>query len=214
MKKRALSRPQDENDYTSDNINRNKLVQWAITFPQYKRCAATTSEGRDTYAEILTKKTFKNFFPPNHYVCCCEEEHEDEGLHLHMGIKLKHKINKTAMLNYMEVKFPNDYKRIKLKIVTRWPGWIDYCKKEDPTVFEEGSLSNNLREKKNEIEKEIDKKLVSYFINDNPKVEPWQNRANHVWDNKKIFEEKLREREIQEAFDEWSMTDTTSPFKF
>lgn len=213
MKKRALS----QNEFTSEKINRNKLIQWAVTFPQYKRCAATTSEGRDTYAEILTKKTFANFFPPNHYVCCCEETHEDGGLHLHMGIKLKKGLSKTGLMNYMKVKFPNDHERIKYKVITRWPGWIDYCKKEDPSVHIDGSLSNNLREKKMEIDKEIDMKLANHFHNKFlAEKEREKNQRDHE-ENLKIFNKMMREREIQEAFDEWSM-DTcrsgNSPFKF
>ena len=197
--------------FTSKKINRNKLLQWAITFPQYQRCAATKSEGRQTNAEILDKTTFHTNFPPNNYVCCCEEEHEDGGWHLHMGIKLKNTITKVKLMEWGKENFPNDYHRIQYKVVTHWPGWIDYCNKEDPRCYSLGSLERKKKMTKQQIENEaglaINKDIYNSILKD-------RHEKEHE-EFKTITDDWLRERDIQKAFDDWSMDpDAIGPFKF
>jgi len=105
---------------------RNPVKQWEITFPQV--------------ADATTKETFHESFPPSDYSICCCEKHEDGGFHLHMGIVFKKGISKANLLDWVIAKFPCDYKRIHLSGIRAMAKWQDYCKKEDPEVFERGSI--------------------------------------------------------------------------
>lgn len=105
---------------------KNPVRQWEITFPQV--------------GDATTRETFHESFPPSEYSICCCEKHADGGLHLHLGIVFKKGISKANLLDWIVCKFPGDYKRIHLSGIRAMSKWQDYCKKEDPEVFERGSL--------------------------------------------------------------------------
>ncbi|AXQ65563.1 MAG: replication-associated protein [Cressdnaviricota sp.] len=106
--------------------NRNKVIQWEITFPQ---------------SGETPKDTFHSCFPPATYSICAKEAHADGNPHLHLGIKLKKGISKSNLLKFVEKRFPNDYKRIHVSPIKSWDQWIDYCHKEDADPVITGSLS-------------------------------------------------------------------------
>lgn len=99
--------------------NRMAVTQWSITFPQ------TT----------VDRKTFLESFPPAKAWVCAQEEHEDGGKHLHLGLVLTKGITKVRLLKWIAIKWPNDYKRIKVEGVKVWQNWVDYCMKEDPEAL-------------------------------------------------------------------------------
>ncbi len=105
--------------------NTNKARNWAITFPQ------TTCE----------RKEFVNSFPPYEEVICAKEAHEDGGYHLHMGIKLKKGITKRKMLDWIEAKHPDDFKRIDVQGTRSITQWTDYICKEDPGAYKDVNAS-------------------------------------------------------------------------
>ncbi len=96
--------------------NRNKIYNFAITFPQ---------------SGEVTRQRFLESFPPSVAWICAMELHEDGNPHLHLGIVLKNKINKLAMLKWIKVKWPNDYKRIDVQATRSIWNWGDYLRKED-----------------------------------------------------------------------------------
>lgn len=97
--------------------NGNPIKQWALTFPQ---------------SGDVTKQEFIEKFPPREYAACTQELHKDGNPHLHATIILKRAITKPKMKNWIEARFPNDWKRIWFE-GTKWPEkWGDYCFKEDP----------------------------------------------------------------------------------
>lgn len=101
-------------------MNRNPIKQWAITFPQ---------------SGDVARKEFADSFPPAVEVVCAQEKHADGGNHLHLGIKLKKGISKSKLLNWIEVKWPNDYLRINIQPTRDTTNWGDYCMKEDPDCY-------------------------------------------------------------------------------
>lgn len=121
----------------SKNNNRNKIVQWSITFP-------TVERSPDSLMVSCGKREFAHMLPPYDYCIVCVEQHGDhitpEGgmasWHFHCGIKLKKGLTFVKMLNYIKEKFEHDYQRIKIEPVKNMQNWIDYCKKEDPYPFE------------------------------------------------------------------------------
>ena len=105
---------------------KNAVKQWEITFPKS--------------GDIAVRDSFHEFFPPSDYSICCQELHSDGTLHLHLGLILKKGITKSKLLEWIMEKFPNDYKRIHISGIRSMTHWQDYCRKEDPNVFERGSL--------------------------------------------------------------------------
>ncbi len=105
--------------------NRNRIRNWAITFPQ------TDCERKD----------FVESFPPYEKVICCREEHNDGGFHLHLGISLKKSLSKVRMLKWIKARWPNDYKRIDVQATYNIGTWADYISKEDPDVYKDESES-------------------------------------------------------------------------
>ncbi len=105
-------------------------MTWSITFPQ---------------SGSVSKEDFLKSFPPRIYAGICVEEHEDGKPHLHLGIKLIKGITKHKLLEWIENKFPDDYKRINIQATRSLVNWIDYIKKEDPDFIEVGTL---VRQKK------------------------------------------------------------------
>lgn len=106
--------------------NRNPIKQWEVTFPQIGQ---------------ISKQEFADAFPPSDYTIVALEEHEDGGHHLHMGLKLKKGLTHSKMIKWLESKFPEDWKRIHVSPIKKMDLWIDYCKKEDPSVLIIGTLT-------------------------------------------------------------------------
>ncbi len=99
--------------------NRNKVLNWSITFPQTE----------------VTRKDFLESLPPLKKAICCRETHEDGGFHLHAGITLKKGLTKVQLLYYIKKKYPNDYKRIDVQGTRNNGNWEEYLLKEDPEVL-------------------------------------------------------------------------------
>lgn len=100
--------------------NRNKIKQYCITFPQW--------EGE--------RKDFIDSLPPVEVCKCVREEHEDGGHHLHAYVKFKNGITKVKLKSWLEIKYPDDWKRIHFDPVRNLDGLLDYCSKEDPDAYE------------------------------------------------------------------------------
>ena len=117
--------------------NRNKIVQWSLTFPTVERSPEQQLVECDT-------NEFARYFPPYEYIIVSKEAHGDVvndmgdpvSWHFHVGIKLKKGLTFIKMLNWVQERFEHDYKRIKIEPVKNMQNWIDYCKKEDPNPFE------------------------------------------------------------------------------
>jgi len=99
--------------------NRNPIKQWFITFPQ-----------TDT-----TRQAFLESFPPYELGMVAQESHQDGGLHLHMLIVLKKALTKSKLLQYIQRKWPDDYKRINVQITKSKSDVADYLHKEDSEVL-------------------------------------------------------------------------------
>lgn len=102
-----MSKPKDS--------NRNKCVQWEITFP---------------HSGDICDSKFHEYFPPSVYSICAKEHHANGEPHLHLGLKLKKGISEKHIREYIIKKFPDDYKRINYSRIQNWSAWDDYCAKE------------------------------------------------------------------------------------
>ena len=102
-----MSKPKDS--------NRNKCVQWEITFP---------------HSGDICDSKFHEYFPPSVYSICAKEHHANGEPHLHLGLKLKKGISEKHIREYIMKKFPDDYKRINYSRIQNWTAWDDYCAKE------------------------------------------------------------------------------------
>ncbi len=100
--------------------NRNRIKNWAITFPQTD----------------VEREAFVDTFPPHEEAICCREEHDDGGYHLHLGIRLTKGLTKTRLLKWVKAKWPDDYKRIDIQATRSINQWTDYICKEDPDVYQ------------------------------------------------------------------------------
>lgn len=100
--------------------NRNPIRQWSITFPQ---CGE------------VSKEDFIQSFPPAVAYTCAREPHADGGWHLHLGIKLKKGLNKSALLKWIATRWPDDYMRIDVQATRNIKDWNDYLQKEDPNCL-------------------------------------------------------------------------------
>lgn len=125
---------------------KNPVRQWEITFPQVGSAA--------------TRETFHEAFPPSNYSICCRERHADGGEHLHMGIVFKKGISKANLLDWIVCKFPEHHKRIHISGIRVMRQWQDYCKKEDPEVFEQGSLEKKKKWSEDELMQDIQKEIM------------------------------------------------------
>jgi len=112
--------------------NRNPIKQWEVTFPQSGQ---------------MSKEEFIRKFPPTDYVISCTEEHKDGGLHLHSGFKFKKGITHSKLIKWLTANFPEDWKRIHVSPIKNWECWQNYCKKEDPNFYENGSLQPTQEQK-------------------------------------------------------------------
>lgn len=113
--------------------NRHKIQQWCMTFPQ---CGD------------VTKQVFADSLPPIKVGYFATEEHEDGGLHIHTSFKLKNAIYKKAMLKWLTVKWPNDWKRIQFEATKYLGAWEDYVGKEDPSPLVIGTKEKKTVEDK------------------------------------------------------------------
>lgn len=108
--------------------NRNPVKQWEITYPQ---------SGDEKKEDFVTK------FPPYQYAIAAQETHEDGGNHIHLGLKLKKGLSHSKLVRWLEAKFPDDWKRIHISAIRSWDNFIDYCKKEDPAPYIDGTLGDD-----------------------------------------------------------------------
>lgn len=113
---------------TYKNVNnRNPIKQWFLTFPKVGNCADRLS--------------FPESLPPLYAYICCMEKHQDDTDHLHLTMKLKKALPFKKLLDWIKVKYPNDWKRIEFAPVRNLQNCIDYCKKEDPHHLENGDFT-------------------------------------------------------------------------
>jgi hypothetical protein len=120
--------------------NRNKVKQFFITFPQSGK---------------VEKKEFLDNLPPLDYGFIVCEKHKDGNPHLHASVVLKHKINTKAFIDWVEVKYPNDWKRIQIEPTRSIQNVDTYLSKEDPCPLVVGCLEKNSKLKLTKIEDEI-----------------------------------------------------------
>lgn len=97
--------------------NRNKVKNWAITFPQ---------------SGDVSRQGFVDSMPLADAYVCVMETHIEGGVHLHLGITLKHGLSKSNLLKWVKNKWENDYKRIDIQAVRSIRQWTEYIMKEDP----------------------------------------------------------------------------------
>jgi len=116
--------------------NRHKIEQWSITFPQCDK------------NKRWEKKDFIEMFPPLKQYCCVEELHDDGNRHIHLGLKLKKGLNKTALKKWIDSKFPDDCFRIHYQPCRNFGNWEDYLCKEDPNPIIWSDGSDNFKGKK------------------------------------------------------------------
>lgn len=79
----------------------------------------------------IEKSDFFKTLPPSLEYMLARETHKDGGYHIHALIKLKKPINKTAMLERMKIKWPDDFKRIDIHSLRSRQHLIAYLMKED-----------------------------------------------------------------------------------
>lgn len=154
--------------------NRNKVIQWEITYPQ---------------SGETPKETFHSCFPPCSYSICAKEAHADGNPHLHLGIKLKKGISKANLLKFVEKNFPDSFKRIHISPIKSWEQWIDYCHKEDPDPAISGSLSQKLS-KVEKVKRAFDKHPDFWVQIGCPTPEEWlQQKAEEDAKRERIAHE-------------------------
>lgn len=125
-------------------INRNKIKQWSITFPQ---------------SGVVSREDFAKSFPPMERCLCSQEEHEDGNPHLHLGLILKKPLSKSNLLKWISKKWPNDYKRIDVQGTRSIECWNDYISKEDVDKYEycDESFHSKRKEKIDKIIEDLTK---------------------------------------------------------
>lgn len=126
--------------------NRNPIQQFEVTFPKYKDANGKSLYGLEGEGVIDQKSFATLVLPPFVYQCCCQEDHKDDTKHLHCGVKLLKPLSKKKLLDFIKARLPEDYKRIHVSAIQSWDRWRDYCKKEDPNFYEEGTLEKKKKE--------------------------------------------------------------------
>lgn len=101
-------------------MNRHPVKKWSITYPQ---------------SGDMERSVFANSFPPCVGCICVQEEHKDGGYHLHLGIELKKGLPKRKLLEWIKIKYPEDYKRIDVQSTRSAKDWEEYLMKEDAEPF-------------------------------------------------------------------------------
>lgn len=115
--------------------NRNRIKNWAITFPQTE----------------CERETFVDTMPPYDECICAREEHKEGGFHLHLGITLKKGITKRKLLDWIKLRWPKDYKRIDVQPTRSIKLWSDYIQKEDPVAYKVNKKQQIYEEKAAEL---------------------------------------------------------------
>lgn len=166
---------------TEKGYNGNPLKQWFITFPQ---------------SGSIEKHLLHTYFPPSTFVLTAKEDHEDGSPHLHMVIILTRGISKPTMKRWVEVKFPNDYKRIYHKPVESLQSVIDYCKKEDPSPYTQGDYGKRQRRKPDFLESGTSVPHTELSLDDRYRHTLYQEYCDEI--NFKI--ETLRQKYLARGF--------------
>ncbi len=115
----------DSTEIISSKTNRNPVKNFFITIPKSLK---------------LTKTDLQSRLPPYDYVLICQELHKDGEPHLHALVSLKKKLSKSKMLHYLQKKLPEFSRRLDVGVVKSLRNSIDYVKKEDPDVLEDGAV--------------------------------------------------------------------------
>ncbi len=148
----------------------HRIKNYAITFPQ------TDCERED----------FVKSFPPYEEVICAREEHKDGGYHLHLGIKLIKSLSKRQMLNWIEARWPDDFKRIDVQGTRSIRQWTDYICKEDGKAVRE--VNATVREARDAKYMEKVKELSKRAMNAIP-IRPEDSR---LWGA--VYDKEMREQ--------------------
>lgn len=110
--------------YVGSNQNRHAKKQWFITYPKWN----------STHSNIIA--AYSNY----DYYLVCKENHKDNTEHFHLLIKFTTAVRKAALIEMVQTKYPNDWKRVHIQPVRNLKAAIAYCKKEDPDYEENGTI--------------------------------------------------------------------------
>lgn len=170
-------------------MNRNKIKQWFITFPQ---CGA------------WEKKEFFEILPPCDEAFIVKETHENGGYHLHSSIKLIKGLSKAQFIKWFTAKLPNDYKRIDLKATMNLIKAETYLKKEDPEPFEFKGVINKyiFSEKEKDARRRLEQEWIKLTIKEKREEIAFRNQLlegiNKDWE---IRRDKARIEILQEEIE-------------
>jgi len=167
--------------------NRNKCVQWEITFP---------------HSGDICDSKFHEYFPPSVYSICAKEQHANEEPHLHLGLKLKKPISKTNLLNYIEKKFPEDFKRINISQIQNWQNWDDYCAKE-VVPFIRGSRTKT-KTPVEKVAKLLEKHPELWAALGNVSAQEVLEEAEEMAERRRVLDKEMAER--RRKYDERALT--------
>lgn len=167
--------------------NRNKTLQWFVTFP---RCTNLSSCNREELG------TFAHKFPPYEWVYVVCEKHDEPGdpdSHYHMSIKFIKGITHSKLLDWIKLQWPDDWKRIHIAPTRSLIKTVQYMKKESLLHYEDGSLN-----------KAKSTSTITYSERQFRVFNIFNNRGKAFWLNLHIPEE-FRERFL-EQFNDWQAT--------
>lgn len=125
-----------------NNQNRHKLSQFFITFPRWK-----------TYEDLTALHTE---LPPSKWCYIVQELHDDEDLdlernsmvHYHVSIILRNPVTKKKLLNWIQLKFPSNWKRVDVSATKNFEATILYMMKESTIFLETGVRPKTLAQRK------------------------------------------------------------------
>lgn len=116
--------------YLGSKTNRHPKKQWFLTYPQWPNSSRE---------QIISD------YDQYDYYIVCQEKHKDGNPHYHMIIKFVTPTTKSQILQIVQGKYPQDWKRVHIDPVRNIKAAIQYCHKEDTSAITAGSVDTRTK---------------------------------------------------------------------